>query len=230
MIKLMPVKNRLCALGNSYDVIADACRDRSGFFSFLESRELRIVRRCFAKYLDKPNYPICYCFVLIFSLYGVIHSLIQFTMSIRTKRGVGSSGNQKVRRRIRMAGAFIQINIWTHLLYAALLVSPNHMTPWLCVHLGILVCKLTAATIKGHFRCQGDLRARTTINAIVYVLVIGLVYLAMRSFTAALARDVPENLRLCLKFINPLLNYVKGHWNLIYPKLISFVHRYHSLF
>jgi len=64
------------------------------------------------------------------------------------------------------------------------------MAPWLFVHLGILACKLTAATIKGHFRCQGDLRTRTTINAIVYVLVIGLVYLAMRSFTTALARPI----------------------------------------
>eukprot|EP00099_Drosophila_melanogaster_P005905 NP_001246830.1 uncharacterized protein Dmel_CG43049, isoform B [Drosophila melanogaster] len=207
MIKLMSVKYRLCSLGSSYEVIEDACRDRSGFFSLLESRKFRIVRRCFAKYLSEgiPSYPIYYWFVLIFSLYGA------FRRSILTNKVDGSFENPKNKRRLRMAGAFIQANIWMHLLYAALLVSPHHMAPWLFVHLGILACKLTAATIKGHFRCQGDLRTRTTINAIVYVLVIGLVYLAMRSFTTALARDVPENLRLCLKFINPLLKYVRGH-------------------
>ncbi|XP_043647635.1 uncharacterized protein LOC122616294 isoform X1 [Drosophila teissieri] len=217
MFTLLSFKHQLCSLGNSYDVIADACRDKTKFFSFLDSREWRSMRRSFRNFLnaDTSTYPIYYWFVLIFSLYGAIHSLILFTRSFFTKKVDGNTKNLKIVRRFSIAAAFIQANIWTLLFYAALFVSPRHMAPWLWVHLVVFAWKLVGATISAHFGRKSGLRTRTTIYAIVYVLVIWLVYQAMRSFTAALEQDVPENLRLCLQFIDPLFKYVKGHCNVI---------------
>ncbi|XP_043647636.1 uncharacterized protein LOC122616294 isoform X2 [Drosophila teissieri] len=141
--------------------------------------------------------------------------LILFTRSFFTKKVDGNTKNLKIVRRFSIAAAFIQANIWTLLFYAALFVSPRHMAPWLWVHLVVFAWKLVGATISAHFGRKSGLRTRTTIYAIVYVLVIWLVYQAMRSFTAALEQDVPENLRLCLQFIDPLFKYVKGHCNVI---------------
>ncbi|KQS44217.1 uncharacterized protein LOC26526517 [Drosophila erecta] len=216
MFKLLSFKYHLCYLGNSYDLIADACRDKTEFFSFLDSREWRRLRRSFGKFLnaDISHYPIYYWFILIFSLYGAIHSLILFTRSFFTKKVDGNTNNPQIVRRFIIAGAFIQANIWTLLLYAALFVSPRHMAPWLWVHLVIFAWKLAGATINAHFGRKSGRRTRTTIYAIVYMLIIWIVYQAMRSFTAALEQDAPENLRLCLHFIDPLLKYVKDEFHL----------------
>jgi len=153
MFKFIPFKYHLCALGSSYDVIADACRDKTKFFSFVDSRPWRSFRRNVENFLecDINTYHIYYWFVLIFSIYGVvgfekitiatwanllnlpqIQSLFRFSRLLFTKETFGNSmwhNNRfhvfppKMVRRFSVLTAFILANIWATLLYAALFVS-----------------------------------------------------------------------------------------------------------
>ncbi|XP_016971367.2 uncharacterized protein LOC108038981 [Drosophila rhopaloa] len=214
MFKLIPFSYQFCALGNSYDVIADACRDKTELFSFLDSKQWRSFRRNVESFLrcDFAYYHIYYWFILIFSLYGAMHSLFNFGRLIFTKEVSSNSlwHNHRfnvlppiVIRRLGLVKAFIQINVWSTLLYGALFVSPNHMAPWLWGHLVIIVFKLAAAIL---MRIRGQ-RLRTTIYLIVYMLTIWLVRQSMRAFFIALEQETQENLMLYLPIIQPLLHY-----------------------
>ncbi|XP_070070998.1 uncharacterized protein [Drosophila takahashii] len=215
MFSLLSFKYHLCRLGNSYDVIADACRDRTQFFSFLDSRPWRSFRRSLDNYLlcDISTYPIYYWFVLIFSLYGAMHHLIRFIRLFFTKKVVSKSMwkvhglHPKVAKRLSILNAFILTNVWGSLFYAAFYVSPSHMVPWLWIHLAIFAWKLVTVILllwhtKGH-------RTRATIYLSVYVLTIWLVYQSKWAFATALKQETPEKLMLCSPFIQPLLKYAQ---------------------
>nr|XP_016944622.2 uncharacterized protein LOC108020755 [Drosophila suzukii] len=221
MFKFIPFKYHLCALGSSYDVIADACRDKTKFFSFVDSRPWRSFRRNVENFLecDINTYHIYYWFVLIFSIYGVIQSLFRFSRLLFTKETFGNSmwhNNRfhvfppKMVRRFSVLTAFILANIWATLLYAALFVSPRHMAPWLWVQLMTLAWHLVASFMKSLLGSMKGNRTRTTIYLTVYVVNIWLVYQSKRAFTIALKQDTPEKLMLCSRYIHPLLNYFNG--------------------
>ncbi|XP_017127904.1 uncharacterized protein LOC108146412 [Drosophila elegans] len=218
MFRLIPFQYRLCALGKSYDVIADACRNKNELFSFLESRQWRGFNRSVANFFscDISFFHIYYWYLLVFSLYGAMHSLYNFGRLFFTKEMSRTSLWHNHRfyvlppfmiRRLRIVKAFIQINSWATLLYAALYVSPRHMCPWLWVHVFIFVLKLAASTMNTILgRLKGQ-QTRTIIYLIVYVLIIWLVNQSMKAFTIALKQETPEKLMLYSQIIHPILRY-----------------------
>ncbi|XP_017072246.1 uncharacterized protein LOC108108654 [Drosophila eugracilis] len=218
MFRLIPFKNHLCYYGNGYDVIADACRDKRSFLSFLESRQWRSLRRIPSNFFncDISTYPIYYWFVLIFSLYGTLQGLIRFSRVLFTQEVPIKWEDlrfyvmtPRVIKRFRILNAFININIWAILFYAAIYVSPSHMSPWLWAQMLIFASKLAAATMNTlSVRHKGQ-GIRTTIYLIVYMLAIWFVYQARRSFIIALKQETPEKLMLSLTFIQRLSNFAK---------------------
>ncbi|XP_017041575.1 uncharacterized protein LOC108088340 [Drosophila ficusphila] len=207
MFRLFPFKYQLCALGNSYDVIADACRDKTKFFSFLESRQWRSFKRSLGGLLqcDFSFYPVYYWFLLVFSAYGVLHSLLYFGLLIFTKDPDTNTICHNKRfyvlspvlvKRFRIFSAFIQTNAWASLMYAAVFVSPRHMAPWLWIHIIMFALKLSAATINIIFGRMPDHRNLTIIYLIVYALSIWTVRQSMTAFTTALKQETPEKLML----------------------------------
>ncbi|XP_016967241.1 uncharacterized protein LOC108035949 [Drosophila biarmipes] len=219
MFKFVPFKYQLCALGSSYDVIADACRDKTKFFSFVDSRPWRSFRRNVANFLecDISTYHIYYWFVLIFSFYGLMQSLFRFSRLLFTKEVIRNAlwhNNRfhvfppKMVRRFGVLTAFILTNIWATLFYAVLFVSPRHMMPWLWVQSVIFAWRLVASFMKSLLGSMKGNRIRTTIYLTVYVLSLWLVYQCSRAFTIALKQDSLEKLMLCSRLIDPLLKYL----------------------
>lgn len=74
MFKLKFFDEQICELGNSYDLIADACRDQDDIFSFQDTRAIRPYKRAVINFLkgEMNGYPFFHWVIFVFSWYGTV--------------------------------------------------------------------------------------------------------------------------------------------------------------
>ncbi|XP_022218225.2 uncharacterized protein LOC111071277 [Drosophila obscura] len=155
---------------------------------------------------DIRFFPLYYWLILVFSVSGMTHSLVQLYQHAFKKKS-NTHINSKVLKVLACSQLFIVAQSWLILVYAALVVSPAKMYVWLVIHCLLLILQHWGIALNNAL--MGDVwfwpkSAKTVISLLINLGKIGIVYQTMCAFDVALTEERPEELMLLSKILKAI--------------------------